>query len=70
MNPTPTMMCDKCGLSIEVSRERFPRAEFPPDAATRWFKTHHRGCGKPVYRAGVVLGNRIHPPTAGRGRGE
>lgn len=54
----PVIYCTMCSLVRRVLLHL--RAEFPPDAARRWFRKHHKGCnGEVKYRAGLSLGGVI-----------
>lgn len=56
LNPKPRYRCRVCML--ERSCMRHLQAEFPPDAALKWFKKHHsKECpGVPEYQAALTLG--------------
>ena len=39
----PRLYCTECSLTRDVMLHR--GADFPPDAARRWFKKNHKNCG-------------------------
>jgi hypothetical protein len=54
----PVIYCEKCGKERDCMLHM--RAEFPPDAARKWMKKHHKGCdGKLRYKVGFTSGGTI-----------
>ncbi len=63
MASDPVIYCTKCGMSRNCMLHT--RAEFPPDAARKSMKKHHKGCdGELKYRAGFG----VRGPIVGQAR--
>ena len=62
-NSDPIIYCVKCGMERNCMLHL--RAEFPPDAARKWMKKHHKNCdGELKYRAGFSS----HGPIVGQNK--